>query len=722
MVILQTDYSKAFPSISKHHITEVMKAHEFPVEFIKMINILTKNVPMKVQINGFLSETMHAERGTGQGDPLSSHLYDLAANPLNIMLAESDIVPRPILPNNKEITLEAYADDNGIPLSNNIQRIKDTIELIKNFKNVSGLELSIQKCNLMFTQACSQQFKTQLTQTANMKEVRKIKYLGLTITNKGEIKDEDNLEPILQKIKSKSKAITWRHTSPLGKAIQVKALLTSKYTHVLQNTTPSDEMTQKMWKETKASIWTKQTKEGVTSRTEISQDRLGQPIRYGGLNIPHPETIVKTLRFIWVRRSFQQNTPNTNWSVLLDLLLTEIHRPTMYQHLTLGPNEWSHTAYLLVDIHQYWSHTFNSIAEILELTHTTLPTLWHQQSIAGHIHCKDLQNTLALTIQNRFVKEMYENGLKLVGQLFKTNGMQTIITTQIKLRNELEDEFNIALTEWQYRSIVILTRDIRQKQREALKIDVSNTEISVLRLLHQNNIRGCRFIKDLYDKNQRQNWAWGEVAKAYETHRQDNLITVTQKEYTKAYTLINKTTTVPRDRWLSIQILNRTNWTNYKQYLTESNRHGNTENLNHLALCENCGEQDEHTNHIFVKCTLAKQVWNTIEKAITFSIRHTYCGESESQVTLPIKIEQANIIFMKPITKNKLIEDSMADLIVLGKRYIYSTRMATSIPTLNTIKYELATKIKILTLLRSSLSLSFSLTKLCAEYIESCID
>ena len=141
----------------------------------------------------------------------------------------------------------------------------------------------------------------------------------------------------------------------------------------------------------------------------------------------------------------------------------------MYQHLSLGPNEWRHTANLLTDIHQYWSHTFNSIAEILELTHNTLPTLWHQESIAGHVHCKDLQNTLALTTQNRFVKEMYENGLKLVGQLFKTNGMQTIITTQIKLRRELEDEFNIALTDWQYRSIVILTRDIRQNKKKPSK-------------------------------------------------------------------------------------------------------------------------------------------------------------------------------------------------------------------------------------------------------------
>merc|ERR1712002_1250421 len=136
MVILQTDYSKAFPSISKIHITEVLTAHGFPTEFINRINTLTNIVPMKVQINRFLSELMHAQKGTGQGDPLSSHLYDLAANPLNIMLAESDIPTRPPLPNNKSITLEAYADDNCIPLSNDIQRIKNTIELIKTFKNV----------------------------------------------------------------------------------------------------------------------------------------------------------------------------------------------------------------------------------------------------------------------------------------------------------------------------------------------------------------------------------------------------------------------------------------------------------------------------------------------------------------------------------------------------------------------------------------------------------
>merc|ERR1712215_127111 len=165
------------------------------------------------------------------------------------------------------ITLEAYADDNCIPLTSDTQRIQDTVELIKRFKNVSGLELSTQKCNLVFTQACSPQFKIKLIQLLNMKEVTQIKYLGFTINYKGEIKEEDNLGPILIKIKNKAKAITWRNTSPLGKAIQIIALLTSKYTHVLQNTTPSNEMTNKMWKETRAILWTKQTNEGSSLRT-----------------------------------------------------------------------------------------------------------------------------------------------------------------------------------------------------------------------------------------------------------------------------------------------------------------------------------------------------------------------------------------------------------------------------------------------------------------------
>ena len=174
----------------------------------------------------------------------------------------------------------------------------------------------------------------------------------------------------------------------------------------------------------------------------------------------------------------------------------------------------------------------------------------------------------------------------------------------------------------------------------------------------------------MFDKDTCQKWDWGNVAKSFFTHQQDRLMTVTQKTFTKGYTLVNTSIAVPRDRGLSIQILNRTIWTNYKHYLTESNRQDNTQDLNHLSLCENCREYDEQTDHLFVQCTLAK--------SITYAIRHTDCGETNRAIQLPIQIIQANIIFMKPISDNKLVQNTMTDLIVLGKRLIYTARMTIS--------------------------------------------
>ena len=113
-----------------------------------------------------------------------------------------------------------------------------------------------------------------------MEKVNKIKYLGLFINFKGEIQDRDNLLPIITKIQNKAKSITWRHTSPLGKTIQTKSLITSKYTHILQNSYPQQDTISDIWKLIESVIWTKTWNERITSRTEISQERISQPIKF----------------------------------------------------------------------------------------------------------------------------------------------------------------------------------------------------------------------------------------------------------------------------------------------------------------------------------------------------------------------------------------------------------------------------------------------------------
>ena len=115
----------------------------------------------------------------------------------------------------------------------------------------------------------------------------------------------------------------------------------------------------------------------------------------------------------------------------------------------------------------------------------------------------------------------------------------------------------------------------------------------------------------MFDKDQRQSWEWGNVAKSFFTHQQD-----------RGYTLTNKSIAVPGGRWLSIQILNRTIWKYFKHYLTESNRQNNIQDLNHLALCKNCGEYDEHTDHLFVQCTLANKSMATNRES------HNLCNKT----------------------------------------------------------------------------------------------
>ena len=721
MVVLQTDYSKAFPSISKKHIEKVLHLHGFPLPFITMIKKLTKISPMKVQINGFLSETMYAERGTGQGDPLSSHLYDLAANPLNVMLAESPEVPRPTIPTqqNAQITLEAYADDNAIPLKANENGILRTIQLIESFRNVSGLELSNKKCILLFSRACSEEFCERLVQQTGMKKVQWIKYLGLKITQSGEIEQQTNLGPVHDKIKNMGQAITWRHASPLGKAIQVKSLLCSQYTHILQNISPSDEWLKKLWDTTRNIVWTRKVGDTSTMRIQISKTRINQPIKFGGLNLTHPSTITKSLRFIWIRRAMDKTSHNTNWRILLDQLLTEIRRPSIATHLKLGPREWSKTSHFLHNIHNYWAQTFEAIGETLQVCHSTQPQGWHQSSIIGHIYSSDEETQTSLSYGNLFAREMIHNGLTNVGQLFHTNHLETIIPNRLKLRNELEDEFNIALTPWQYLSIVTLVRDIKQKQRQALRTPVTLSKMTTLPSLYIAHRRGCRFITTMFSTNDRRQWEWGNSAKSYMTHVQDGLMTVSQAEFTRGFAAIQHAIATPRDKWLSTQIMNRTVWTNYKAYLAEQRRQavrGNNDDINHMAICENCGQADEHTEHIFVTCPIAGIVWKELEDSLNYALRYVILDPDDSQRDhLPMKFSKSNIIYMKP-TFSRNVQDTVNDILILGKRLIYSSRLTMSHPDTIPIRHALKGSLDILTSIRSSLALNFSIVHACANY------
>ena len=121
--MLSTDFSSAFDSITFQHIENVMKIYNFPREIIaatmKMVN-----GTYSIEINGQHSEDENLLASSGQGDPKSAGLFNLAVAPLNHLLASHPAILRNSYP-------VFFVDDVLLPLDgSNIHAILDLIEKI----------------------------------------------------------------------------------------------------------------------------------------------------------------------------------------------------------------------------------------------------------------------------------------------------------------------------------------------------------------------------------------------------------------------------------------------------------------------------------------------------------------------------------------------------------------------------------------------------------------
>ena len=63
---------------------------------------------------------------------------------------------------------------------------------------------------------------------------------------------------------------------------------------------------------------------------------------------------------------------------------------------------------------------------------------------------------------------------------------------------------------------------------------------------------------------ERMQWEWGDSPKSYMKFHNDGIQVPPRQRFVRVYKIVKATILPPRDRYLSIPILNRTNWTNYK--------------------------------------------------------------------------------------------------------------------------------------------------------------
>ena len=114
-----------------------------------------------------------------------------------------------------------------MPLNgSNIQAIIDLIEKIKQFENVAGLKLNIQKCEFLSNNVEIVAVRW-LVERSGMRHVESLRHLGITINSKGQMPNELEVEPIARKLALISDRISPIHSTLIGKSIFTKFPLSS---------------------------------------------------------------------------------------------------------------------------------------------------------------------------------------------------------------------------------------------------------------------------------------------------------------------------------------------------------------------------------------------------------------------------------------------------------------------------------------------------------------
>ena len=148
-LLMLIDFEKAFDSVSWDFLYETLKLLGFGPKMIKWITIFNTNITGYVQQCGILSQPFPINRGCRQGDPISSYLFILGAQILQVLISENHVI-KGIKINGKEIKLTQFADDTTLILDGTASSLQATLNTLEIFGTLSGLRMNTEKTQMVW--------------------------------------------------------------------------------------------------------------------------------------------------------------------------------------------------------------------------------------------------------------------------------------------------------------------------------------------------------------------------------------------------------------------------------------------------------------------------------------------------------------------------------------------------------------------------------------------
>ncbi|CAI5477431.1 unnamed protein product [Closterium sp. Yama58-4] len=139
--MLLVDFQKAFDSVSRDFLFQVLGSMGFPERFVGWVKGLHEGTTTKLLINGWLGEGVDVVSGVRQGCPLAPYLFLCAVEPLALEVERRELG---LEKDGHRLGYLGYADDTTLVLQGEAQ-ISQAEEILDRFERVSGLATNKEK-------------------------------------------------------------------------------------------------------------------------------------------------------------------------------------------------------------------------------------------------------------------------------------------------------------------------------------------------------------------------------------------------------------------------------------------------------------------------------------------------------------------------------------------------------------------------------------------------
>jgi len=228
LLLFKVDFEKAYDSVDWGYLDEVMYKMNFPVLWRSWIMECVTTATALVLVNGCPTDKFSFERGLRQGDPLSSFLFLLAAEGLNVMMKAMvanhlftpySIGTQTVVP----VSHLQFADDTlmvGIKSWSNVRALKAVLIL---FESISGLKVNFNK-SMLFGVNVNDSWFHAATSVMRCKHGRlPFIYLGLPIG--GDPRKLQFWYPLVDSIRKRLSGWKCKNLSLDGRLILLKSVL-----------------------------------------------------------------------------------------------------------------------------------------------------------------------------------------------------------------------------------------------------------------------------------------------------------------------------------------------------------------------------------------------------------------------------------------------------------------------------------------------------------------